>query len=335
MLQRYQSLDVRRLLEQDVLLLRDLCLPSASIIPRHGGDAAADSETSSTAAGVVARCWRLHVGLLMHILQRIPQAANDSLAVVEHVALPCLETLAAVCLDGVLYPVFEPPVEAGSGARSVEGGGSDDQSSIGLTVAETRTSSAAGTNPRRQQHTPNGRVLADVVLQQVLRASANAWGADEGELGGFTVGRRGGGVVWRTPMQTRNAKLARRAWQGLVSGSTGTAGGAAAVCSGSAGGELPTSAMANESAVSCLPDHWLLKLLVNRRSAVLRKFSSLVLGTLATSMGAEFGEETAEVAAHLLGCVAAEGSEAAALQVSFSFVCLFLRYDAACCTRTH
>ncbi|CAN0262833.1 unnamed protein product, partial [Hapterophycus canaliculatus] len=87
-LPRHLGIDVRGLLQQDLLLLHALCLSTGS-------------------SATVAACWRLHVGLLLDILRRTPAAADSSLAMVKHVVLPCLNTLAALCLDGVDYPAFQ------------------------------------------------------------------------------------------------------------------------------------------------------------------------------------------------------------------------------------
>lgn len=289
-LQRHQSVDVRGLLEQDLLLLRDLCLsPAAAAAPEngHGGEGDADS--------VVDRCWRLHVGLLLQVLRRIPDAAEDSLDVVEHVALPCLEAVAAACLDGGTYPSLE----------AVDGNGDEEEA---RNEAERVRGMTGAANPRMRA---TRRPLGETLLLEVLDASANAW-TTEGRLGG-SVGTGGGGrgypAVWQTPSQARNARVARRTWQRLASATTGLS----THNRGSA--RPPTEDVADTPTGSRFPNHWLLHLLVNRRSAVLRKFSCLVLGTLATSMGSELSEEMAEAAAHVLRCVAAEGSEAAALQV--------------------
>lgn len=332
MLQRHQSLDVRGLLEQDLLLLRDLCLSSAAVISRHGSvdgsgcrDGAGD-EGEISGGAVVARCWRLHVGLLLHVLRKIPEAADDSLAVVEHVALPCLEALAAVCLDGTSYPPFEAAASStdeddGSGDGEDKGPGPTTTSE--MAAARGRVGDAAAVVAGAAKRQPNCRLLGDALLREVLRASANAWGTADGETAGSTGrggGGGGGGAVWRTPLQIRNERLVRRTWQGLIHaiptvGGSATLGGARSP---------PALVMANSLGGIRVPEHWLLRLLVNRRSAVLRKFSGLVLGTLATSMGAELSEEMAEAAAHLMGCVAMDGSESAALQVGCVLFLLLL-----------
>lgn len=303
MLQRHRSLDVRSLLEQDLLLLRDLCLsPAAAEVgldaaisgssANEDGTGNANSVVSISGGGegdVVADCWRLHVCLLMHVLGRVPAAADDSLAVVEHVALPCLETLAAACLDGVVYPTVQQ--DFGSNIPGTRGTATVASAAI---IADT-------TIPNRQ--------LGQALLCQVLRSSAEAWTSDTSEGTGACDG-----VLWRTPVQARNATVARRARDALVSSTPARSTRRRPTP------PTPLEAEAQEVVTAArlpsrFPEHWLLRLLANRQSSVLGRFSGLVLGALATSNGTEFSEEMAEVAAHVLGCVGAEGSEPAALQV--------------------
>lgn len=277
-----------------------------------GGDEQEDDEDADAEqmmeAGVTARCWRLHVGLLLDVLRRVPAAAEDSLVVVEHVALPCLGVLAALCLDGVEYPSFE---EDGA-AVPVTGGGAE----------------------RDDKRRVSGVKLDEVVLDEILRASASSWSSlPELPFPAPTTGwgGGGGGVEWTTPSQARNAHLALRARQGTVSGS-----GVPAPDGGSLVGptEGLRAGMAPASPSSRFPEHWLLRLMTGRQSAVLRRFADMVLGALAATKGPAGSEDMAEVAAHLLGCVGAEGSEAAALQVGKWKRGLFLFSDSACCRLT-
>lgn len=290
-LRRHRSLDVRSLLEQDLQLLRTLCLaPAASDAAAMAalGSIVANNPTDSSSvddgegdedgdeeramdAGVTATCWRLHVGVLLDVLRRVPASAGDSLAMVEHVALPCLGVLAALCLDGVDYPSFE-----------------EDDAAVPMTGAPPSLDGGAEGGSKRSSS--NGVKLDEVVLGEVLRASAASWSSPPGSppspaaIAGCGGDGGGGGVEWTTPSQARNARLAH------------------------VGDEASPS--------SRFPEHWLLRLMTSRQSAVLRRFAGMVLGAMAAAKGPDGSEDMAEVAAHLLGCVGAEGSEAAALQVS-------------------
>lgn len=315
-LPRHQGLDVRSLLEQDLLLLHSLCLsPEAATAavsdeiasenpPTAAPGGGVSAEENGTAAVVVAN-WRLYVELLVLILRRVPAAADDSLAVVEHIALPCLSALAGLCLDGVTYPTLRDEVVTADTSLIVSGRG--DNSSIDAGAA------AASERPPR-----TGQTLDDTVLSEVLRVSAESWSTPPSSAGGG-----GSGVVeWTTPLQTKNLQLARCAWQGLA---TAVVSGGDRFGSGSAPASSPPAQLGEwehtEEPVARprprLPEHWLLRLMTSRQSPVLRKFAGRVLASLAASKGMECREEVAEVAAHLLGLVGAEGSEAAALQVSW------------------
>lgn len=296
-LDRHQSVDVRSLLEQDVLLLRALCLSPAAAQAGLVAAAHRDGGGRSPENEVVVRCWWLHVDLLVNVLRRMPSPADDSLAVVTHVALPCFEALAAVCLDGIVYHAVK---EGDLGSGTVITGAMGLRAAAATVAAETPSRTCS--------------MLGQVLLRQVLRASADAWTPEPSGTrctAAATCG--GGGALWRTPSQVRNARLARRAFRVLVS---------AAGSAPSRGSQDPLgveSAVGMESqrvaAPPKFPNHWLLRFLANRQSSVLRRYAGLVLGALTASKGAEYGEEMAEAAAHLLSCVGAEGSEPAALQV--------------------
>ncbi|CAM9616930.1 unnamed protein product, partial [Ectocarpus sp. 13 AM-2016] len=284
-LPRHQGLDVRGLLQQDLLLLRALCLSPAGGGGGGGGGGEEESEGTETVA-----CWRLHVGLLLEILRRMPAAADASLAMVKHVVLPCLDTVAALCLDGVDYPNLRkkeeaPPAPDGDeqhhGAAASDGGGSGASPSV--SDVEVATPASDG-----------GRV-EDVVLGEVLRASADA-----GTLSSASATTTGGGgfccrVGWVTPAQAQNALAA-----------TAAAAAAESALDGGGGSRQPR--------FSSFPEHWLLRLMASKQSPVLRTFSGMVLGAMAAFKGPRRSKEVAEVAAHMVGVVGADGSEAAGLQ---------------------
>lgn len=290
-LPRYSGLDVRGLLEQDLLLLRALCLSPIASAAAGVVESAADERDRKDIARrsegrdeeeealEVVRCWRLHVELLLSILKRVPAAADDSLAVVEHLTLPCLEIFAAICLDGLEYP----------------------------SLRENDVLAAA-------DEVVVGYKVEDLALRGVLQASADSWTRS-------MLPNAARGVRWATPSQMRNAKLVRDAWRRLASvASHSTADSKASQTSDSMDSmSVHRSAAGPSKRLSSLfPEHWLLRLMTCGQSPVLRRFSGMILGALAASKGQQCSDDVAEVAAHLLGFVAAEGSEAAALQVRLS-----------------
>ncbi|CAN0288556.1 unnamed protein product, partial [Laminaria digitata] len=362
-LSRHQGLDVRSLLQQDLVLLRALCLAPvasrsavvlsaisgavASVVDKKtatalGNDEKAKAEAEADVVSMVAttgravaaeakvsECWRVHVGVLLRVLGGIPTAADDSLAVVEHAALPCLEVLAALCLDGVFYPEMRGE-------------------SPGLSVYGIATAAAAGGGVEERDEM--GGRLDDALLKEVLRAcdesrdpleSSVTAGAARGGLdgssgsvggSGVTGGGGGGdGVGWTTLSQTRSANARARlaaappATNNVLLLDTGSAanesaealGQVSALTSawdGGAGVAAVAGLRGGGGRPSRFPQHWLLRLVTCRQSFVLRRFSGMVLGELAVSRGPEGCKEVAEVAAHLLGLVGADGEEAAALQ---------------------
>lgn len=290
-LPRYSGLDVRGLLEQDLLLLRALCLsPIASAAAEVVESAAEERDRKDSARGsesrdeveealVVVRCWRLHVELLLSILKRVPAAADDSLAVVEHLALPCLEIFAAICLDGVEYPSLR-------------------ENNVPASADEVVT----------------GYKVEDLALRGVLRASADCWSRSILPDAAY-------GVRWETPSQMSNAKLVRDAWRRLVSAASHSIADTKTSQTNDRMDSMSVHGAAagpSERLSSLFPEHWLLHLMTCRQSPILRRFSGMILGALAASKGQQCSDDVAEVAAHLLGFVAAEGSESAALQVGLS-----------------
>lgn len=278
-LPRHQGLDVRSLLQQDLLLLRALCLSPA------GGGGGEEEEPEGKEA---ATCWRLHVGLLLEILRRMPAAADASLAMVKHVVLPCLDTVAALCLDGVDYP----DLQEGEGAPPPPDG---DQEHHGAAAAGGGGSSSVPDVDMATPASGGGRV-EDVVLGEVLRASADTRTLSSASA---TTTAAGSGfccrVGWVTPAQVTNASAA-----------TAAAAAESAVVDGRG---------LQQGRFSSFPEHWLLRLMANKQSPVLRTFSGMVLGAMATFKGPRRSKEVAEVAAHMVGVVGADGSEAAGLQV--------------------
>lgn len=292
-LPRYSRLDVRGLLEQDLLLLRALCLSPIASAAAEVVDSAADerdikdrgrsseSRDEVEEALVVVRCWRLHVEVLLSILKRVPAAGDDSLAVVEHLALPCLEIFAAICLDGVEYP----------------------------SLRENNV-------PASADEVVAGYKVEDLALRGVLRASADSW--SRSILPGMAYG-----VRWATPSQIRNKKLVRDAWRRLVgAASRSTADTRTSQTNGSIDSMSVHGAATGprERISSLFPEHWLLRLMTCHQSPILRRFSGMILGALAASKGQQCSDDVSEVAAHLLGFVAAEGSESAALQVGLKSI---------------
>lgn len=322
-LPRHRGLDVRGLLQQDLLLLRSLCLsPTAALAAvvlagdNGGGDGDGDGEAEESgeggaAAARVASCWRLHVGLLLDILRRIPAAADDSVAMVNHVALPCLETVAALCLDGTDYPALQE--EAGDEDE-------DEQRPAGTRAAAASASAPA---PGDELVRAGGGRVEDVLLCEILGASAGSWTrwSASADRGGAP------GVEWTTPAQAR-----RRAEQAGSAGAApaigehrapGTAGSSVWGLEGAgAGAGFGSLRAAPRSSRRFFPNHWLLRLMASRQSPVLRTFTGMVIGALAAFKGPGTSKEVAEVAAHLMGVGGAEGSEAAGLQVLPYVVCL-------------
>ena len=330
-LPRHQGLDVRGLLQRDLLLLRSLCLSPAAALAAvtlagdtggdtGGGDGGgsgggAEEEVAAAAAAVtVASCWRLHVGLLLDILRRVPAAAEDSVAVVNHVALPCLETVAALCLDGVEFPPLE-------GKRAGDDSDDDEQ--------QRRRRRRPGWATRRNIASPapggdelaRGSRVEDVLLREILRTSEDAWAPSSAHWAPPSTPRVG--VDWITPAQARRIESAGSSAVNFLGNSETMmemerpaesplwrlAGAGAGVGFGGLGG-TPRS-----SSLRCFPQHWLLRLMASRQSPVLRTFTGLVINALATFKGPGARKEMAEAAAHLVGVVGAEGSEAAGLQV--------------------
>ena len=300
MLPRHNGLDVRGLVEQDLLLLRALCLSPIVTAAAEAIEAAEHPRNhrvdrdGADEGQTVATCWRLHVSLLLNILSQVPAAADDNLAVVEHVALPCLDILASICLEEVEYPSLK--AEDGDASTADKG------------------------------DAVTGSKVEDFALRGVLRASANSWILPASPA---TVV----GVNWTTPSQMRNAQLVRNAWGRLTaaaasSDGVGHSSGARALATtnaeatevGSDGvnfvpGHNGSVAWHGKPPPARFPEHWLLRLMTCRQSPVLRSFSSRMLGVLAISKGPETSNDVAEVAAHLLGYIGAEGCEAAVLQV--------------------
>lgn len=340
-LPRHQGLDVRGLLQHDLLLLRSLCLSPAAALAavvlagdNGGGGSGAEEESgeegaAAAAATVVASCWRLHVGLLLDILRRVPAAADDSVAVVNHVALPCLETVAALCLDGVDFPAVE---EEGAAAAADD---DDDQQRRRQPADVARA--AASPAPGGDELVPaaSGGRVEDVLLREILRASEGAWApsASAARRG------RGAGVEWITPAQARRVEEAgadaamvvgdHRMMMARSANASALADAGAGAGAGFGGlGRGPLWSKSSKSSMRCFPEHWLLRLMSSRQSPVLRTFTGMVIGALAAFKGPGATKEVAEVAAHLVGVVGAEGSEATGLQVSFGvgcvvFVCAF------------
>lgn len=275
-LPRHQGLDVRALLQQDLLLLHALCLD---------GDVMELDRVEGAVTTVATRCWRIHVGLLMDILRRMPAVADESVAMVNHVAMPCLGTVAELCLGGGVFPAFG------------EEGTSEQQDSA-------VTGRAAASVSDDELFRVSGGRVEDVVLCEVLRASADSAVAGGGRGGGGG----GGGVEWITPAQARSAQ------QGPTLGGQQMPASAGSRASGESWGAGDTAGPSRFWARS-LPDHWLLGLMANRQSPALRRFAGVVLSALAVTKGPGMSKEVAEVAAHLLGVVGAEGSEAAGMQV--------------------
>lgn len=333
-LPRHQGLDVRGLLQQDMLLLRSLCLSPAAALAavaltgdNGGGGTEEEGATAATAAAtVVASCWRLHVGLLLNILRRIPAAADDSVAIVKHVALPCLETVAALCLDGVDFPVLQ---EEGGGA-----GGSDDEDRQWRARVATRAAAPLAPGGDELARALSAGRVEDVLLREILRASEGAWAPSSSA---HARGGRGARVEWVTPAQARRVEKAGRdapmivgdydmrmersanssAWMSALEG--------AGAGTGVGFDGRSDDALWSKSPARCFPEHWLLRLMSSRQSPVLRTFTGLVVGALAAFKGPGASKDVAEVAAHLVGVVGAEGSEAAGLQVSLVsvvFVCV-------------
>ena len=357
-LPRHRGLDVRALLQRDLLLLRRLCLSPAAALAAvalagdnggvgdaggaggegeeegEGAGAGAGAGTAAATATVVASCWRLHVRLLLDILRRVPAATDDSIAIVNHVALPCLETVAALCLDGVDFPMLQ-----GEGI----GGGEDeddreqrqrgDESGVWRrwrARAAPPAAAAAAAAPLAPGGDELARALSagrveDVLLREILRASEGAWAPSAS-----THGRDGGArVEWVTVAQARgieeagrdapmiigdhNAMMERSANSSAWRSALHRAGAGTGVAFG--GGF--DDALWSNSPVRCFPEHWLLRLMSSRQSAVLRTFTGMVIGALAAFKGPAATKEVAEVAAHLVGVIGAEGSEAAGLQVWF------------------
>lgn len=336
-LPRHQGLDVRGLLRQDLLLLRSLCLSPAAALAAvaivgdtggGGGSGRGEEKEGAAAAATVASCWRLHVGLLLDILRRVPAAADDSVAVVNHVVLPCLETVAALCLDGVDFPPLQ-----GEGAGS-GGSGSDDDEQLRRSAWATRRT-AASPAPGGDELVEaasggggGGSRVEDVLLREMLRASEAAWAPGSAHWAPPSAHRVG--VDWTTPAQAREIESAgpdsapnyvndyegmmtRPAESPLWRLSGAGAGAGVGFGFGSGLGGAPRS-----SSLRCFPQHWLLRLMASRQSPVLRTFTGMVIGALAAFKGPGALKDVAEAAAHLLGVVGAEGSEAAGLQVSYT-----------------
>ncbi|CAN0492292.1 unnamed protein product [Ectocarpus sp. 12 AP-2014] len=282
-LPRHQGLDVRSLLQQDLLLLRVLCLSTAG-----GGGGGEEEEPEGTES---AACWRLHVGLLLEILRRMPATADASLAIVKHVVLPCLDTVAALCLDGVDYPDLRKKEEAPPPSDG-------DEQHHGAAATAATASGASPSVPDVEVATPasDGGRVEDVVLDEVLRASADA----RTLLSASATTTGGGGfccrVGWVTPAQAKNARAATAAAAAAESALVGDGGGL------------------RQARFSSFPEHWLLRLITNKQSPVLRAFSGMVLGAMTAFKRPRRSKEVAEVAAHMVGVVGTDGSEAAGLQ---------------------
>lgn len=299
-LPRHQSLGVRSLLEQDVSLLASLCL--------H--DDAEESDKEEGVATAVATCWRIHVGLVLKILRQMPMVADESVAMMNHVAMPCLMVVTELCLGGGIYPAFREEEEEEENVNR-------DNTSAGIGA------SASSLSGEELVRASGGRV-EDVILCEVLRASADS-AATGGGRGG---GGRSGGVEWITPAQ------ARRTRQSGAAGTVPTLGEQRISSAGSLtwgeGWGADGAAGPSRCSARFLPGHWLLRLMVSRQSPALRKHAGTVLGSLASTNGPGTSKEVAEVAAHLFGVVVAKGSEAAGMQVltlngGHMILCVFLR----------